>query len=237
MNKFIKIQLFFVLFTGFSSLAIADGSPVNVSISASLQPSHWEGENLNGGTTFESDATQTQLALNISKGKFYGGLSFQGAEYDFSGGAPNKVSKTTSVQDDDATIQRGEFDLVFGYYFLPQISFFIDFKTIENNWKNDPYSLRYKGAGFGANGHYPINKDWVAIGSIGFMRLDIKANGESIGDGRGSALSVGALYRINPQANFSIRLKAQHNEYDFDEGSEQDHDIGGLVFGFGYAIQ
>lgn len=236
MNKLLISSLLFLNLVTLSFNSVAANDPANVSLSASLQPSTWKGENLNGGTTYDAKATQAQLALNIRKGQFYGGLSFQGGEFKFTDGAPNKVSKTVSVQDDDVTIERGEFDLVFGYYFIPQMSFFIDFKTIENNWKDDPYSLRYKGAGFGVNGYHPINQDWLFIGSIGFMSLDIKANGESIGDGSGGSLSVGALYRVNPQASFTIRLKSQHNEFDFDEGSKQEHDIGGLVFGFSYSL-
>lgn len=236
MNKLLISSLVFVILVTLSFSSIGADSPVNVSLSASLQPSTWKGENLNGGTTFEAKATQAQLAINIRKGQFYGGLSFQGGEFKFTDGAPNKVNKTVSVQDDDVTIERGEFDLVFGYYFVPQLSFFIDFKTIENNWKDDPYSLRYKGAGFGVNGYHPINKDWLFIGSIGVMSLDIKANGESIGDGTGGSLSVGALYRINPQASLTIRLKSQHNEFEFDQGSKQEHDIGGLVLGFSYSL-
>ena len=236
MSKTIISRLVFIFITFCSFASVAAEDTVNVSLSASLQPSTWKGENLNGGTSFEANGTQTQLALNIRKGKIYGGLSFQGGEFEFTNGAPNKVNKTVSVQDDDATIKRGEFDLVFGYYLLPQISFFLDFKTIENNWENDNYTLRYKGAGFGANGYHPINKDWLFIGSIGFMSLDIKADGESIGDGSGGSLSVGALYRINSQASFSIRLKAQHNEFNFDQGSKQEHDISGLVLGFSYSL-
>ena len=116
------------------------------------------------------------------------------------------------------------------------ISVFVDRKTIENNWKDDPYTLRYKGAGFGVNGYHPINQNWLLIGSIGFMSLNIKADSESIGDGSGGSLSIGALYRINPRANFSIRLKSQHNEFEFDQGSKQEHDIGGLVLGFSYGL-
>jgi hypothetical protein len=236
MKKLLVAQLVsaFFLVVPFKS-TVADNS-ANVSLSASLQPSTWEGKNINDGTSFDANATALQLNLNISKGNFYGGLSFQGAEYKFTGGAPNQVTKTNSTPVDDATINRGEFDLVFGYYIIPKMSLFIDFKTIENDWKDDAYSLRYKGTGLGVNGYHPLNKDWLLIGSIGFIGLDIKANSKSIGDGTGSALTIGALYKINPRANFSIRLKAQHNEYDFDEGSEQEHDIAGLVFGFSYGL-
>jgi len=236
MRNSIISRIIFINCIILSFSSIAAESPVNVNLSASVQPSTWKGENMNGGTSFEADGRQTQLAINISKNRFYGGLSFQGGKFEFSGGAPNKVGKTLSVQDDDATIKRSEFDLVFGYYFIPRISFFLDLKSIENNWENDSYTLNYKGAGFGLNGYQPINADWLLIGSIGFMKLDIEADGDSIGDGRGASLSVGAIYRINPKANFSIRLKSQHNEFDFDQGSKQEHDIGGLVLGFSYSL-
>ena len=236
MSIFKKTASIAMLLFPVSFSSVASESPVNVSLSAAIQPSTWKGENLNGGSEFEAKGVQTQLALNIRKGSFYGGLAFQGGEFEFENGAPNKVSETAMQVQDDATIRRGEFDLVFGYYFIPQMSVFIDFKTIENNWKDDPYTLRYKGTGFGVNGYHPIDQNWLLIGSIGFMALDIKADGNSIGDGGGGSLSFGALYRINPRANFSISLKSQSNKFDFDQGSEQEHNIGSLVLGFSYSL-
>jgi len=215
---------------------VADEAPVNVNLSVSVQPARWKGENLNGGTKFEANSSQLQLNLNVRKENFYGGLSFQGAEFEFSDGAPNKVNKTISVQDDNATIKRGEFDLVFGYYFWPRVSLFIDFKNITNDWKDDNYAVTYKGMGFGVSGYHPINADWVFFGSLGFVGFNIETDNKSIGDGKGSALVAGALYKLSNHTNFTISLKSQHNEYNYDQGSEQDHDIGGLVFGFTYAI-
>jgi len=221
---------------GMSVNAQADDAPINVSFGVSLQPSRWEGDNKNGGSSFDTTATQLQLNLNISKGKYYGGLGFQGAEFDFSGGAPNKVNKTVSVQDDNATIGRGEFDLVFGYYFWSQVSLFLDLKSITNNWKGDNYSLRYEGLGFGVSGFNPINDDWTFFGSLGFINLNIRADGDAIGDGKGSALVVGMQYKISDGNNFTISLKSQHNEYEFDQGSKQDHQIGSLVFGYSHTL-
>ena len=236
MKKQLAIIPVFIISLFSPLYSIADEAPVNVSFGASVQPARWKGENLNGGTDFETTSSQLQLNLRIRKEKIYGGLSFQGAEFEFKDGAPNKVNENVSVRDDDATIKRGEFDLVFGYYFWPKVSLFIDLKSITNDWKNDGYAVRYNGMGFGVSGYQPINADWVMFGSIGFVNLDIRADSKSIGDGKGSALVIGALYRINQQVNFTVSLKSQHNEYDFDEGSEQEHDIGGLVLGFSYSI-
>jgi len=79
----VVIVLLTSMLASFSSMA--DETPVSVSFGISLQPSRWEGENLNGGTKFDASATQLQLNLNIRKANFYGGLSFQGAEFELDG--------------------------------------------------------------------------------------------------------------------------------------------------------
>jgi hypothetical protein len=219
-----------------TTTSMAAESPVKVSFGVSLQPARWQGENLNGGSEFDARASQLQLNLRIRKDKLYGGLSFQGAEFDFDDGAPNKVSDTAVAVDDNVTIDRGEFDLVVGYYLWPKVSLFVDLKSISNDWQGQSYATRYAGLGFGMTGYTPLNKDWLFFGSIGFVGLNIKSGGTDIGDGRGSALVLGFLYRITDNNNFTISLKSQHNEYDFDQGSEQEHDIGGLVFGFSHTL-
>lgn len=237
-----KKQLFLAIFAVASFTtniaALAAEAPVNVSLGVSLQPARWQGQNKNGGSDFDANASQLQLNLRIRKDKLYGGLSFQGAEFDFENGAPDKVVdiSTPPLVDDNTTIKRGEFDLVFGYYFWPKISLFVDLKSITNDWQDANYSTRYGGLGFGVSGYTPINKDWLFFGSLGAVNLNIKTGGTDIGDGRGSALALGFLYRITPKNNFTISIKSQHNEYSFDQGVEQVHDIGGLVFGFSHTI-
>ena len=236
MKQIMSLSLLLSLFAGVTPAISADDSPTNFSFGVTLQPSRWEGDNKDGGTSFDTTASQLQLNFRVRKGNYYGGLGFQGAKYDFTDGAPNKVNDTVSIRDDDATIERGEFDGVFGYYFWPQVSLFIDLKNITNKWKGDSYSLKYNGLGFGVSGYNPITTDWTFFGSLGFMSLNISADGSSIGDGKGSALVVGLQYRLTANDNISISLKSQHNEYNFDEGSKQDHQIGGLVIGFSHSL-
>jgi len=208
-------------------------SPVQMSIGANIQPANWEGDNKNGGTSFDAKGGQLRLDLRLSKARFYSGLSFQGGEFDFDDGAPDKIFNAAPAERlDKVTIERGEFDWVFGYYFWPQVSLFVDLKSITNDWKGERYSVNYTGLGVGVTGFNPINEHWILFGSLGFVKLNIESSGDEIGDGRGSAFQIGGLYKINDKANITISLKTQHNVYEFDDNSEQEHDIGGLVFGF-----
>ena len=219
----------------FHQNCMADDAPPSVSFGASLMPSTWDGTNA-GGSHYKEQATQLQLNFRVRKGNFYTGLSFQGGEFDFNDGAPDIVGENATVTNADVTITRGESDLVLGYFFWPQVSLFIDIKHIHNKWENLSYSVGYKGMGFGVSGFNPINEQWILFGSLGFIKLDLETDSNSIGDGKGSALVIGALYRFTDQIHFSIGLKSQHNELDFDNGSEQENDIGGLVLGISYTL-
>ena len=232
-KNFLPISLIAVMLI--PAVSQADDSPVAVSFGVALQPSTWKGENKNG-SDYEQNATQLQLSIRVRKGGFYTGLSFQGAEYDFEDGAPDKVGPSNALSQDDAKIKRGESDLVFGYFFWSQVSLFVDFKRIHNNWSNDPYSQSYHGMGIGVSGFNPINDKWILFGSLGFINLDVRTDDKSIGDGKGSALVIGTLYKLTDHANLSFSLKSQHNELDFDYGGEQDNDVGGLVLGFDYSL-
>jgi len=236
MKQIISLTLALTLFAGISSEVSADDSPVHFSFGVTVQPSRWTGDNKDGGTSFDTTASQLQLNFRVRKDNYYGGLGFQGAKYDFTDGAPNKVDKIVSIRDDDATIERGELDAVFGYYFWPQVSLFVDLKNITNKWKGDSYSLKYNGLGFGVSGYNPITSDWTFFGSLGFVSMNIIADGSSIGDGKGSALVLGLQYSLTTKDSISISLKSQHNEYSFDEGSKQDHQIGGFVIGYSHSL-
>ena len=50
----VKNRLVFTLLLIIFSSSVAAEKPVNVSLSAAIQPSTWKGENLNGGTDFEA---------------------------------------------------------------------------------------------------------------------------------------------------------------------------------------
>ena len=219
-----------------STISNAEESPLDVTFGVNLQPSKWEGDNKTSGTSFDSSATQLQLNLRIRKGGFYTGLSFQGGKFDFDDTAPEKVFKNFRLPSANTTVERGEFDLVFGYYFWKQVSFFADFKRITNKWTDDGYANRYNGLGLGVTGWHPVSEKWVFFGSLGFVGLDIENGSESIGDGEGGTLVLGFLYRATNHSQFTIGLKSQQQTYNFDEGSEQKHSIAGLVLGYSYTL-
>lgn len=236
MNKMLVIIPLFIASLSASFASNAEQTPLSVSFGITLQPARWQGENKSGGSDFDANASQLQLNARIKKDKFYGGLSFQGAEFNFSGGAPDIITAAGSQVTNNATIKRGEFDLVAGYYFWPRVSLFVDLKSITNEWQDINYSAKYAGLGVGATGYIPLDADWLLFGSVGVARLNIKTGGSDIGDGQGSALVIGFLYKLTTQSNFTISLKTQHNEYQFDQGPDQVHDIGGLVIGFNHTI-
>ena len=206
------------------------------SVGLKLQAAKWEGENKSDHEDFDATTTQPRFDFRAAKRKFYSSLSFQGGEYDFDNSAPQKVYKNSHESTRDVTVERGEFDLIAGYYFWRYVSLFIDLKAFENKWRHQNYSMEHGGAGLGVAGYFPLSATWTLFGSIGFSALNVETDGDDIGDAKGSALELGAMYVFTEHVNFTLSLKAQHYEYDFDEDSEQDHDIGDLVFGVNYVF-
>ncbi len=213
--------------------------PLTMSVGAGVQLSGWQGEN-EGSSETDFDAGGGLLRLNVSlqKGRFYGGLSLTGGRFDFEEGSPDRVGPESSAPPDrEATVERGEFDLLLGYWFWERVSLFLDVKSVSNEWQGESYSLRYSGLGAGVSGFVPLAEPWTLFGSFGVVPLTIRALGEDIGDGRGSALEVGVLYRLGQRTSLSFSLKNQHQEYDFDSGADQTHDLGGLAFGITHRLE
>lgn len=229
-----------IILLAFSSVSVTNAAedPIKISFGAKLQLSTWEGNNTgNQNADFDSNGNQFSLSVSFKKGRLFGGVNFQGGTFDFSNGSPNRVRENGSSSASNATIERGEFDLLLGYYFWDQISLFLDIKSVTNDWQNEAYSLKYGGLGFGVMGFHPLSPQWTLFGSVGWIgNLDIEADGNSIGDGKSSALELGGLFRINDVMNFTIGVKSQHQEYEFNNQEKQTHDIGGLVIGFTYQI-
>ena len=101
---------------------------------------------------------------------------------------------------------------------------------------DDGYATRYNGLGLGVTGWHPVSDNWIFFGSLGFVGLNIENGSQSIGDGNGGTLVLGFLFRATEHSQFTIGLKSQQHNYKFDEGSEQKHTLGGLVFGYSYTL-
>lgn len=211
-------------------------------IGGRIQFTTWKGDNNGNSPDFESDATMAAVNIRYQRGRFYTGASIQGGNFSFNDGAPDqhKEDKSTTT-DSSVTINRGELDLIAGYYFWSQVSLFLDIKAVGNQWKDKDYQADYVGVGMGITAFAPLPNNWTFYASFGFVPLKIETSGNnigdgggSIGDGDGSSLELGSSYTIDTHHSVSIGIKAQTQEYNFNNGKKQTHHLGGLVVGYNY---
>lgn len=219
-----------LILTGNSALA-----EENISLGVKLLGAGWQGDNGAGTNDFESD-NGGQLGFNIAytTGKFYTGLNLQGGEYEFTNNAPDQFTTTGRVPTKNVKIRQNDFDLLFGYYFWPQVSLFVDIKAVGNNWRNNNYEQAFFGLGLGISGFNPLNQDWTLFGSFGFI-----ANGEindtndnKVGDGDSTALEIGAVYKLDDTNHLNMGIKFRNYEFEHLDNSKQEYSVNALFFGF-----
>lgn len=229
---------FMVIFLAAGFLLVASQasaqSKVQFSFGAKVDLSNWEGENP-GGADFDEKGSMLGVEAKIQYGKWFGGLTLAGGEFDFGTPAPSRPTKPLAARK-ETTIKRGEADLIMGYRFWPRIALFLDIKSVNNEWDADSYKIKYTGLGFGVAGHYPLAPKWTLFGSLGFVPMNIEADGKDVGDATRSALNVGFLYQLTKSLNLSIGLLNQTQTDDYDEGDEQTHNISALTLGINVAL-
>ena len=199
----------------------------------------WNGENSSGGSDFESDKGG-QFAANVAYkiNDFYVGLNVQQGEYEFKGDAPDRLSIFGRFTSNNVTIKQTDIDLLFGYYFWPQISLFVDIKSVTNDWKSEPYQQTFTGLGLGASGYIPVNDKWTLFGSIGFIgKSDIDDNTDNkVGDGTSYAIEIGTVYTLNANNFLNFGVKTRHYEFEFRDSSKQNYDINAVFIGYNYSF-
>lgn len=218
------------------NMAIASES--GLSFSVRLGSGGWSGKNKTSGTEFES-TEGGQVGFNgvYQNGDFYTGLNLQGGEYTFEKNTPDQVSQSGTTEMSNDKIEHSEVDLVFGYYLSQNFSLFVDFKTVSNTWVSNNHQQEFGGIGFGATGVWPINKSWIVYGSVGALSSgEIKVNGEKVGEGKSSAVDIGALYLFSEAHRVMFGVKRSNYVYTFDSGDEQTHSIGGVYIGYSFAF-
>lgn len=233
-KKIINTCLLLALILLFSGSLVAGQRLI---LGAKLLGSGWQGNNADG-TEFNSD-NGGQLGVNLAwqTDKFYSGLNLQNGNYDFTGTAPDQFTSTGSAAVATDQVQQSEVDILVGYYFWPQVSLFVDMKTVENQWKSNNYKQTFAGLGLGVTGYNPLNKDWTLFGSLGFVSGDIKESGGSkVGDGSSSALEIGLLYTLNKNSFLNFGVKFRGYEFKSDNGAQQDYNINALFFGYTHAF-
>jgi len=235
MKNRILFRYFLPLTLLFASPPIWAQTETHYSLGAKLDFSTWEGDNP-GGESFKAKAPMLGLEAKIQHGSWFGGLTLAGGEFEFDTLAPTRPTNPFPSGSEPVTIKRSEVDLVLGYRFWPRIALFLDLKNVSNEWDTDRYKTEYNGLGLGISGHHPLTPEWTLFGNFGVVPMNIKADGQDVGDATRSALNIGFLYRISQRMNFSIGLQSQTQTDDYDNGLEQTHRIGALTLGINAAI-
>lgn len=210
---------------------------VGMNIGARHQFTTWEGSNNSTGSKFDATASMVGVDFTLRYADFYGGVSLLGGSFEFKGNAPDRPTKGNPVSA-STTIRRTEFNLIGGYYIIPQLSVFIDLQNIKNDWKGEDYTVEYNGFGLGLSGHHQIAPHWIIYGSIGIVPLKIEQpKNTEIGDGRGGSLEIGGSYILKDNMTISLSLKSQSREFDYTTAPDQTHDVGGLLARFNYTFR
>ena len=232
-------KLSLILFTILFSAGSAYAAEQRLTFGARLLGAGWEGDNGAGGSDFKSDKGG-QFAVNVSYkiNDFYVGLNVQQGEYQFKDEAPDRLTVFGRFASNDVTIEQTDIDLLFGYYFWPRISLFIDIKSVTNDWKNEPYQQQFVGLGLGASGFIPINDRWTLFSSLGFIgKNDIEDNNNNkVGEGTSWALEIGTVYTINEKHFLNGGVKTRHYEFEHLDSSKQKYDINAIFIGYNYSF-
>ncbi len=231
-------KLFLILLLGIFSMNVCYADQ-RLTFGAKLLGAGWSGENGSGGPDFKSDeGGQFGLSVSYKIGDFYTGLNLQRGEYNFKNTAPDKFTVAGRVANANVKIEQSDLDLLFGYYFWPQLSFFVDIKSVNNNWLGEPYEQSFLGLGLGASGYIPMNDNWTLFGSFGFIGGgEIKDNNDTkVGEGSSWALEVGAIYTINERNFVNAGIKTRNYSFEYLDSSKQTYNINALFIGYNYSF-
>lgn len=225
------------------ALLLAGAPSVNaghsLSVGGSINASGWKGDNGSGNSDFESDrGGQLAASVTYRYNKFYTGLNLQGGTYEFEGDAPTQFTSNGTATSNNVKVEHSDFDLLAGYYFWPNVSLFLDLKVMASKWRDTDYEQAFGGLGLGVSGFVPIDEKWLLFGSFGVVNGDVDDDDDTTahGDGRSTALSAGAVYRLDKANTFNFGLKLRNYDFDFDDGNEQEYTINALFFGYNHTF-
>lgn len=211
-----------------------------INLGAKLLFAGWQGDNGGLSSSFNSDeGAQIAFSASYSLDKFYTGISLQSGKYNFSGTAPDQFTLSGRTSSSNTDIEHREIDLIAGYYFLKNVSFFIDLKGVNNTWTDNNYKQSFGGLGFGVSSFLPVSKSLTLFGSAGFVgRADIKDNNkQKVGDGTSGALEFGAVLKLSAQNTINAGLKFRTYNFKYLDDSSQTYSINGLFIGYNHGFE
>lgn len=198
-------------------------------VGVSLGSNTWSGDNgTTGSEAFESETRSLGFQFSMRQGKWYAGVGFNLAEYEFEDAEPDREPVTGPSSSVNPKVGVNQFDLTGGYYVWPQVSLFVGLKSYGLDWIDQEYKVNYSGLGGGVSGFYPINNDWIFYGSLGITSVNAQSDNEEVGSGQANTLELGFMYQLKSQTAITIGIKSQHIEVTYDNGDTQLHELGGL---------
>lgn len=195
----------------------------------------WSGKNEVGDTDFDGSGGQLGLELFLQKSRFYTRLGLASGTYTFSDDAPNQVAPSESTPSSDVKITHTELELAAGYHFWKPVSLFLNLQVAGNKWDSNDYETSYAGLGGGLAVNWPLNEKWGLFGALAIMpKTSVKGDGKSIGDVSSAEFELGTDYRHSDRHRFGLGLRLASQNYEFDCGDDQEHQMVGLFLKYDY---
>jgi len=236
-NRYLMVV--FVLFASLPMQVFAQDTSLVIGLKSWFANETLEIKDKNSGESVEEESEYTALvgpSLNIRYGSWFGGANYLTGELTF---------KDFIVTGVDVEIERTEWDVFGGYYFLPQLAVLLGYKQLEADAYNERVenivTNNYSGVVLGLTGFYPVGRQSALYGTYTFAALEDENNTEYTG----STLEFGFASSLqNIALSYSIGLKIQVYQYDwqFEDPSggsfdtERTDSFGGLTLGVNYKI-
>ncbi|MBI3774463.1 MAG: hypothetical protein HY273_02735 [Gammaproteobacteria bacterium] len=217
-----------------SSITAAQADAPVFNGGAKIGISGWVVDDNDGSTRAKGSGSLLNLHLALHWDNAYAGAGLSGGKFDFGNHAPRQPTGTAAPSQ-SGSLQHGEFDAVFGYYFWERVSLFAALKSTSAKW-DDGYTLSTGGLGAGVAAQHSIAPLWSLLWHFGVMSLDAKHDRDKIGTGSATTLEFSGVYHANASTGLNFGLKLQGQKLDFDTGVRQTHNLSTLGFGVNHAF-
>jgi hypothetical protein len=194
----------------------------------------WKVDDNDGSARAEGNGSLLNLQMALHWSKTYVGMGLGGGKFDFGTHAPRQPTAPAAPAQ-SGSLQRGEFDLVLGYYFWQRYSLFTAIKSTSAKW-DDGYILDTGGLGAGVSAQHALGQRWSLLWHAGVMSLDAKHDKVKIGTGSATMLDFSGVYHVTPTTGLNFGLKVQEQKLQFDNGVHQTHNLSTLGAGVNHAF-
>ncbi len=217
----------------FAGVPLVHAAPV-FSLGTKLGVGGWNLDDNDGSSRAEGKGSMLNIHAALHWTQAYAGLGLSGGNFDFGDHAPRQpTNPNDSTQ--SGKISRGEFDVVFGYYFWQNYSLFWALKSTSEKW-DDGYTLETGGLGMGVAANHTLSPHWSLLWNAGLMTLNVKHDKDDVGDGIAAALEFGGLFRPTENTTLNAGLKIQSQDLNYDNGVRQKQATSLLGFGVNHAF-